>query len=182
MSSEFRPSSDEREANKEATVARKSKIILVTGPRGCGKSELAETRLMARYRKPLYVGTLPLEHAFMPRIESHRRRRDSRWKLIEGLDDTPLAWDQLRISTFSADGILVDGLSSLLWCLTTTFGLKSSALRNYAELFFVCFLIRHVASSSLTATFRFLATKNTIGLIRSSARYTQTLRLRVSTG
>lgn len=107
--------------------------LLITGPRGCGKSELAESRFFSACQHPLYVGTLPTQLAFLPRIELHRRRRHAAWQLVEPVGDTCAAWQRLATATEIADGVLLDGLSSLFWNEMRTRGADERMLRDHAD-------------------------------------------------
>lgn len=108
-----------------------ARIILVTGPRGSGKSQFAETHFFNASMRPLYVGTLPTQPAFAPRIEKHRRSRHAGWMLVENIHDTPVVWNLLRRNATISDGILLDGASSLLWTQVCNGLTDRYALKNF---------------------------------------------------
>ncbi|WP_305036817.1 bifunctional adenosylcobinamide kinase/adenosylcobinamide-phosphate guanylyltransferase [Paramuribaculum intestinale] len=61
-----------------------AKIIMITGGQRSGKSELAEKTALRLSATPLYVATAVITDEEMARrVESHRCRRGSQWRLAE---------------------------------------------------------------------------------------------------
>jgi len=88
---------------------------LILGPRNSGKSRYAETK-MDRYGSQLgYVGTLPRRYEHLARIKIHQTRRDERWSLIELSQWRPLEHMAFLDLFETSNGVLIDGLSSLMW-------------------------------------------------------------------
>lgn len=91
-------------------------LTLITGPRGSGKSAAAEQMIKGRGGAPLYVATLPLFPWALNRIRAHCARRDGRWTVYEALKPWKSTENELQRLFSIHNLILLDGISSLLWC------------------------------------------------------------------
>lgn len=87
---------------------------LITGPRRCGKSVLAEAG-MSHLTDKIYFGTLLSSTISMETIERHRYRRGQRWVTIETsgcLIDDMEALEATLFTLRRPSGCLVDGLTT----------------------------------------------------------------------
>lgn len=88
---------------------------LIVGPPRSGKSEAAERSLLAHGENLGYIATLPTQPATIARIERHRARRNSRWRLVEVEVWSPVSREACLNLLQESDAVLLDGLSELMW-------------------------------------------------------------------
>ena len=87
-------------------------LILVSGPTKSGKSKWAES-LLLNYQDVLYIATSeprPNDEDWVKRIEKHKQRRPSNWKIIEYPDDICLS----LTSVSNNIPILIDSLGGFV--------------------------------------------------------------------
>ena len=108
-------------------------LVFITGPQNSGKSHYAESQLMSRFSRPLYVGTLPKSKEFQGRINRHVKRRTEHWGLVEFSGEETRDVYNFRTSSELADGILLDGVSSHLWLKHLFCGDRLESLMGYAD-------------------------------------------------
>lgn len=80
----------------------------------CGKSLVAEERLLRVDGSILYVGTLPNTRPYWPTIWAHQQRRPSTWNLYECSGDPTYDLRHLTQAVMDYKGILLDGGSFYL--------------------------------------------------------------------
>ena len=88
-----------------------TKIILVTGPARSGKSELAETLATDSSKQVIYVATSLVDEAdleWQSRLEQHRNRRPSDWKILE----VPIDLDAVVRSADESECLLIDSVGT----------------------------------------------------------------------
>ena len=88
---------------------------LIVGPPRSGKSEAAERSLLGHGANLGYIATLPRHPATITRIERHRARRNSRWRLVEVEIWSPVSREACLKLLQESDAVLLDGLSELMW-------------------------------------------------------------------
>ena len=88
-----------------------TKIILVTGPARSGKSEWAETLATDSSKQVIYVATSLVDEAdleWQSRLEQHRNRRPSDWKILE----VPIDLSAVVRSGLESECLLIDSLGT----------------------------------------------------------------------
>jgi adenosylcobinamide kinase / adenosylcobinamide-phosphate guanylyltransferase len=88
-----------------------TKIILVTGPARSGKSEWAETLATDSSKQVIYVATSLVDEAdleWQSRLEQHRNRRPSDWKIFE----VPIDLSAVVRSGLESECLLIDSLGT----------------------------------------------------------------------
>ena len=88
-----------------------TKIILVTGPARSGKSELAETLATDSSKQVIYVATSLVDEAdleWQSRLEQHRNRRPSDWKILE----VPIDLSAVVRSALASECLLIDSVGT----------------------------------------------------------------------
>ncbi|WP_421655181.1 bifunctional adenosylcobinamide kinase/adenosylcobinamide-phosphate guanylyltransferase [Leptothermofonsia sp. ETS-13] len=89
------------------------RLILVTGPARCGKSEWAEKLAAHSGKSVIYVATAqvdPTDHEWQARIERHQQRRPTNWKTL----NVPVELTATILSVPQDTCLLVDSLGTWL--------------------------------------------------------------------